>query len=225
VREVRAVLFDFDGTLVDTYDLILASFRHATETVLGESLPDDVLMHNVGMPLRAQFELFGRGDAEEMTRVYREHNRGVHDEMIREYPHVRQVVADLASGGMPMAIVTSKGRPVLDRGMRVAGLDELILVSVSSDDVELFKPDPAPLAAGAERLGVELEHCVYLGDSPHDMAAANAGGAISVAALWGMFPKERVLAEEPDYALENMAELPLLLDGEADRFAVRPEDG
>jgi pyrophosphatase PpaX len=220
LADVEAVLFDLDGTLIDTVELILTSFRHATRVVLGEPLPDDVMMAGVGKPLIKQMREFAPENADELLRVYREHNAQVHDSMVREYAGTRQVLDELAGRGLPMAIVTSKGTPMTLRGLRLFDLERFFGVIVTADDVELHKPDPHPLRHAAALLGVDITRCVYLGDSPHDMEAALAAGAIAVAALWGAFTPEQVLEPRPHFALSAVTELPALLDGDAMRFAL-----
>ena len=213
---LRAVLFDLDGTLIDTVELIRVSFRYATEKVLGEALPDELTMANVGQPLRTQFEDLAPGRADELTRVYREFNQAHHDELAQSYPGTVEVLRTIAARGIPMGVVTSKGTEGAFRGLDLFGLTAFFEVVVSADDVPTHKPDPFPLRFAARSMGVPLEYCVYIGDSPHDMQAAVSGGAIAVAALWGAFAEREVLAPGPPFALRNIGELPALLFGEAD---------
>ncbi|MBE0416326.1 MAG: HAD-IA family hydrolase [Coriobacteriia bacterium] len=215
---VRALLFDLDGTLIDTVALILSSFRHATNEVLGSPLPDEVLMRNVGVPLAVQMREFAPEHADELLRVYREHNSRIHDDMVAEYPGTRETLEELAGHGFPMGVVTSKGTPMTRRGLDAFGLGRFFEVVVTSDDVEIFKPEPHPLLRAAELIGVPAEECLYLGDSPHDMSAAIAAGSVSVAALWGAFDAEAVLEPGPEFALRAIGELPRLLDGSGEEF-------
>lgn len=220
LSQVEAVLFDLDGTLIDTVTLILESFRHTTRTVFGEQLDDLTLMAGVGKPLRHQMHEFDPERAEELMRVYREFNSAHHDEMVTEYPGTHEVLTGLAERGVPLGVVTSKGTPMTKRGLELFGLDRYFPVVVTADDVEVHKPDPYPLAFAADLLGIELEKCAYIGDSPHDMEAALGGGAVSVAALWGAFTREDVLAPGPDFAIERMSDLPALLAGDTTRSRV-----
>jgi pyrophosphatase PpaX len=219
---VRALLFDLDGTLIDTVALILSSFRHATNEVLGAALPDEVLMQNVGVPLAIQMREFAPEHADELLRVYREHNSRIHDDMVAEYPGTRETLERMASRGFPMGVVTSKGTPMARRGLDAFGLGDFFEVLVTSDDVDIYKPDPYPLRYAAELIGIPVEECLYLGDSPHDMSAALAAGSVSVAALWGAFGPEAVLQPGPEYALSSIRELPVMLDEGGEEFRVYP---
>jgi len=222
--DVKVVLFDLDGTLVDTIALILASFRHATREVLGEALPDDVLLHNVGVPLRVQMEEFAPGHSEELLTVYRAYNARVHDEMIAEYAGTEQALAELRARGLTLGVVTSKSSAPARRSLGVFGLEQYFDILLSSDDTEIHKPDPFPLLEAARRLDIDPAHCVYVGDSPHDMTAALAAGMLAVAALWGPFP-ERVLEPGPAFAIPSIADLPGVLDGSvSERFVCEPKD-
>lgn len=203
---VEVVLFDLDGTLIDTMDLILASMRHATEKVLGEALPDEVLMHNVGVPLRVQMREFDIDRCEELLTCYRRHNALVHDELVGEYPGTADGLSDLVNQGYRLAVVTSKSKPVAVRGLEHYGLEGFFEAVVAYEDTEIHKPEPEPLLEAARRMRVPIERCAYVGDSPHDMNAAIAAGAVPVAALWGPFA-ERVLATGPAIALNALGEL------------------
>ncbi|MDY0087670.1 MAG: HAD-IA family hydrolase [Coriobacteriia bacterium] len=219
---VRGLLFDLDGTLIDTVALILSSFRYATTEVLGAPLSDEVLMRGVGIPLATQMREFAPDHADELLRVYREHNASIHDDMVAEYPGTRETLQMLAGAGFPMGVVTSKGAPMAHRGLDAFALREFFEVVVTSDDVERHKPDPYPLDYAAGLMGLPTAEMLYLGDSPHDMTAAIAAGAISVAALWGAFPSAAVLHPGPEYALNSITELPLLLNGDSERLRVQP---
>jgi len=220
VGAVEVLLFDLDGTLIDTIEMIMASARYATATVLGEALPDEVLMHNIGVPLVAQMEEYAPGRSAELLAVYREHNARVHDEMIREFPGVEEALRELSERGYRMGIVTSKSRPVAQRGLDHFRLGELFEVLVGYEDTEIHKPDPCPVLEAASRLGVSAGRCLYCGDSPHDMAAGIAAGALTAAAKWGPFA-ERVLEPGPDYALESLADLADLLGGNERRYRLK----
>lgn len=221
LRDVRAVLFDLDGTLIDTIELIRVSFRYATRTVLGQELPDEVTMANVGQPLAQQFRDMAPEHADELLRVYRTFNHAHHDELAKAYPGTIETLAALRDRGVPMGIVTSKGETAAAMGIDRFGLGEFMSVVVTADDVPIHKPDPFPLEFAAGLLGVGMEYCVYLGDSPHDMQAALSAHAVAVAALWGAFAREDVLRPGPPFALTGICDLTALLDGDVERFAVR----
>ena len=209
-RAIEVVLFDLDGTLIDTIELILSSMRHATAEVLGEALPDDVLLHNVGVPLRVQMEEFAPGRVDELLCVYREHNATVHDQLVCEYAGTEDALRAISAQGYRLGVVTSKSVPVAQRGLDRFGLGEFFETLVGYEDTDIHKPEPAPLLLAAERMGVEIGRCCYVGDSPHDMNAGKAAGTVTVAALWGPF-RERVSQTGPDFTIEHLSELTKVL--------------
>ena len=206
-REIGCVLFDLDGTLIDTIGLIRESMRYATGAVLGSPLPDEVLMRNVGVPLAVQMREFSEEHAEELLRVYREHNDRVHDVLVREYPGVEPALERIAAAGVPMAIVTSKMRRVAMRGLERFSLDRFFDVIVGADDVEIHKPDPFPLVHTARLMGAEPAACAYVGDSPHDMSAASAAGMLAVGATWGVSSPERLREAGAHVEADSMEEV------------------
>lgn len=209
---IEVVLFDLDGTLVDTIEMIRTSMRYATETVLGAALPDEELMRNVGVPLARQMREFSEEHADELLRVYREHNADVHDALIAEYPGVEEALEALGKR-YRLGIVTSKSTPLAWRAVDHFGLRDHFELLVGSDDVDRHKPDPYPIVYAMNKLGVQPARCVYVGDSPHDMNAALSAGVVAIAALWGGFTADEVLAPGPHLSAKSMTEVAELLLG------------
>lgn len=206
---IKGVLFDLDGTLVDSHDLILASFRYATREVLGRGIPDEALMAKVGQPLAVQMWDFTDDAAvhDELLRVYRDHNARVHDDMIKPFPGTFEALSALREAGLPLGVVTSKRHEAAQRGLSVCGLAEFFPFLVSPDDWPEHKPAPGPVAHGCDLLGLSARACLYVGDSPFDMRSGNGAGCLTAAALWGMFPANVLCAERPNYACESMREV------------------
>jgi len=213
---LKAVLFDFDGTLADTIPHILASFRHASKDVLGEVLSDDVLLADVGIPLAHQMLVLSHGDPECADRLlasYRSYNHATHDAMVRLFPGALEVLSALRAQGMPMGVVTSKGTPMAMKGIGLFGIAHFFAAIVTADDVPIHKPDPYPIVHAAGLLGFEAGECAYVGDSPHDMEAARRAGAVSIAASWGVSSTEALLDAGYDHLIADIRELPGLLFG------------
>ena len=206
---LKGIMFDNDGTIVDTYNLILLSMRHATESVLGQQFDDEELMALVGTPLETQMAHFANGDEAlrvELTRVYRAHNHAHHDEMVSLYDGVAEGLAKLKANGLPLGVVTSKRHGLAQRGLEIVGVWQYFDFLVGTDDCETSKPDPGPVLLGAQRLGLDPRDCMYVGDSPFDIKAGNAAGCTTLAALWGMFGEDELAKEMPDYAYASFSD-------------------
>jgi pyrophosphatase PpaX len=203
---LRATLFDFDGTLVDTTDLIYQSMRHAAGEVLGREISREVLMANVGQPLPRQMELLSAEHAEALLDSYRLHNEENHDALIKEFPGVEESVARLHAAGVRVAVVTSKRRFSVDMALKTfPGLGKVVDQWVTMEDTTEHKPRPEPLLKGLELLGkIPKEEAAYVGDSPFDVAAAKAAGVRSVAVSWGAFSEDALRAAEPDHLVPDL---------------------
>ena len=203
---MKAALFDFDGTLVDTTDLIYQSMRHAAGEVLGREVSREVLMANVGQPLPRQMELLSAEHAEALLNTYRLHNEDNPDDLIKEFPGVEASLDRLRSAGVQVAVVTSKRRFSVDMALKsLPGLGEVVDQWVTMEDTNEHKPRPEPLHKGLELLGnVPREEATYVGDSPFDVAAAKAARVKSVAVSWGAFSEEALRAAGPDHLVPDL---------------------
>jgi pyrophosphatase PpaX len=206
-----AILFDLDGTLLDTKELILASYRYATREVLGASLPDESVLPLIGIPLVNQMRIVAPGYVDELVEVYREHNARMHDELIRPFEGTREALDALRAAGKRLAVVTSKRNDPARRGLACFGIQDYFEFIIGSDDTVTHKPDPEPLLLAVERLGIPADACVYVGDSPYDMQAACAANIDGIAALWGMFPRDTLMAAGASCEAVTIGELPALL--------------
>jgi pyrophosphatase PpaX len=209
----RTVLFDLDGTLIDSVGLILASHRHATEEVLGAALPDPVLRAGIGTPLMAQMRSFDEARAQDLVDAYRAHNRRAHDEHVRAYDGVLDVLVSLREDGVTVGVVTSKALDSVRMAYRVTGLEPLLDVVVTSDDSERHKPEPEPILVALERLGADAARACYVGDSPYDLQAAHAAGVAAVAVTWGAFDEDVLRAEHPTAVADTPSALLDILRG------------
>lgn len=206
---LEAVLLDFDGTIVDTTELIYESMRRATGEVLGREFGRETLLANVGQPLPRQMELLADGrheKTEELLEVYLRHNEELHEGLIREFPNVDGSLARLREAGLGLAVVTSKRRFSVERALdSFPDLRGVFDAFVTMEDTTEHKPLPAPLIKGLELLGgVSPERAAYVGDAPFDVAAARAAGVVSVAVSWGAFTSEALRAAGPDRLFEDL---------------------
>jgi pyrophosphatase PpaX len=189
------VLFDLDGTVIDSGAIILASMRHAAETVIGGSYTDEQLLAAVGGPgLEAQMQALDPGRVDELVRVYRAHNEPLH-ETLALCAGMDVVLDALKDRGHTLGIVTAKRRATVELAFARVPIEHLFDVVVGGDETERHKPDPAPLQLALERLGARPEDAAYIGDSPFDMQAARAAGLYAIGVAWGRIHPPETLAD------------------------------
>jgi pyrophosphatase PpaX len=190
------VLFDLDGTVVDSGGIILASMRHATRTVLGRDIPDAALMAAVGGPgLEAQMREFGgEQHVEELVRVYRAHNEPLHDQLQLCFG-MDDVLLRLSDEGRRLGLVSAKRRATVELAFAATEIGHLFEVVVGGDEAPRQKPAPDTLLLALERLGAKASDAAYVGDSPFDMEAARTGGLYAVGVTWGGVHTRELLAD------------------------------
>jgi pyrophosphatase PpaX len=193
------VVFDLDGTVVDTVELMRDSFRYTVKKVLGSELPESVMLAGVGQPLMLQMQALSPEHADELYDVYREYNHRRHDELIRSYEGMQAVLESLKTAGRRLGIVTSKSADTTQMAFKAIGIGHLFEAIVTAGDTTEHKPSPVPVQLCVQRLGGG--HGIYIGDSPVDIRAGAAAGLATAAVLWGIFSKEDLLTARPDYVL------------------------
>jgi len=200
-------LFDFDGTLVDSEELILDSFRYATDFVVGSTPPDEVLRAGIGRPLYAQAELLAGERADEFVQVYLAHNRSRHSDLLGSYEGVTEMLWRLRDAGRRLGMVTSKLRSSVELAFQTVPYEPAFEVVVTLEDTERHKPEPDPILLALRQMGVGADAAIYVGDSPYDLLAARAAGVASGAALWGIHPRDSLLELWPDHVFETPYEV------------------
>ncbi len=194
------ILFDLDGTVLDTVELIRASHEHALREVLGVTLTDAELMAGIGTPLREQMVSFNAARADELYDTYRRWNHANTARLACRYDGVDDVLVALQAAGARLGIVTSKSRDAVDLVLKALPAPIDWDVVITHDDSSMHKPHAEPLLVALAALGAEPAAAVYVGDSPFDLQSANAAGCSAIGVTWGVFPRA-VLAEHETIAI------------------------
>jgi pyrophosphatase PpaX len=194
------VLFDLDGTLIDSVDLIVESYQHTFRTHGLPIASREQIVEGIGTPL---WTVFGeltedRAEIERWIVTYREFNLGHHDQRVSAFPGVVEMIATIGRAGRRMGIVTSKNNAGARRGLALIGVAEHFEVVVGSDDVTNPKPHAEPVHRALADLGAEAHEAVFIGDSHHDVASGRAAGVRTVAVSWGPLDAERLHAAGAD---------------------------
>jgi len=203
------VLFDLDGTLIDSGPIIIASMRHAVQTVLGREIAPEELAATIGGPgLVAQMQALDANRVEELVEAYRVHNEPLHD-TLQGFDGMADVLARLDDEGRKLAIVTAKRHRTVGLAFeRFPWLETHIDFVIAHEDTERHKPDPDPVLAALDRFGEEPASAAYIGDSPFDIRSAKAADVFAIAVGWGgIHPEERLRAEGPDAFVRTPEEL------------------
>ena len=207
------VLFDLDGTLIDSIRLILDSYHHTLAVHRETPRSDDYWLAGLGTPLRVQFQPWAHDadQLEAMVATYREYNLSHHDSMVTAYPGIVAAVRAIKRAGYRTGLVTSKNKPGALKGLRLVGLEAAMELVIGADDVVNPKPHPEPLELALRQLGEAAETALYVGDSVHDMESGRAAGVRTAAVLWGPFVREQLAHTEPTFWLRDPSDLRTLL--------------
>jgi len=186
-NEVKAVLFDLDGTILDTNELIIQSFLHALQGALPEGFGREQIITHMGQTLADQLRMFSRQeDIGVYHAAYRDYNDRMHDGMVSLFPGVADTVGRLRRHGIKLGVVTTKARRSTERALRMFGLYELMDAVITLDDVEHAKPHPEPVLKALAAMEAEAMHACMVGDSVVDMESALRAGAIPVGVAWSL---------------------------------------
>ncbi|SEA41641.1 pyrophosphatase PpaX [Thalassobacillus cyri] len=210
---INTILFDLDGTLIDTNELIIASFLHTTEQYGDRVYSREEIMNFIGPPLRESLAQVDENRVEEMIVTYREHNMKHHDELVEAYPTVVETMKILKEKGYKLGIVTTKMRQTVEMGLKLTGLKELFPVVVTLDDVTNAKPHPEPIIQALNALESTASETLMVGDNTHDILAGQNAGTKTAGVAWTIKGKEVLEELEPDYMLAEMRELIEILGG------------
>lgn len=213
----RTLLFDLDGTLIDSIGLIVDSYHHTMAAHGLPPQPDAYWLRGTGTPLRVQLAPFAseHRSLEDLIATYREYNLANHDSRVRAFPGVTDAITRLHAIGCRLGLVTSKNRQGSLRGLRVAGIAHAFELIVSADDVTHPKPHPEPVLRALDGLGAMPDECVYVGDSVHDLESGRAAGVATAAVVWGAVPRHALAPAHPDHWIETAADLLALAGDQA----------
>ena len=196
---IKAVLFDLDGTLINTNDLILKSFKHTFKTMLDLEPSEEEITMNYGRPLQEIFKSYDENRIEEMINCYRKINLELHDDECKEFAGVDLMLKTLKSKGIKIGVVTSKKSDMAERGAKLMGIFKYFDTFITPEITTKHKPDPEPLLKCIENLIVPKEEVIYIGDALSDQQSSiNAGidfgyakwGSVSTSPLHGTYTFE-----------------------------------
>jgi pyrophosphatase PpaX len=207
--DFQTVLFDLDGTLIDSVDLIVDSYHHAYHVHGLPAQSREAILAGIGTPLRT---VFGSMTADAATidswiATYREYNLTHHDARVRAYAGTVAMVQQIKASGRRVGLVTSKNHAGALRGLALVGLDGMMEVIVGADNVVNPKPHPEPVERALTVLDMPADTCIFVGDSHHDIHAGRAAGVWTAGVTWGPFDRKHLEIAAPDYICDSPQEL------------------
>ncbi len=210
---IKAVLFDYDGTLIDTNDIILHSLHTTCRDILNRELTGEEFFNMFGRVLEDQMNYLCADKEEELCARYLEIYWGKQDELVRPFNNLIEMLAQLKEKGIKTGIVSSKSMDGIERGLQDFGFAQYIDAVVSSDDTDVHKPNPIPLLIGAKKLSVEPGEILFVGDSPYDIEAGNVAGMKAALMNYTLFPESKFSGMQIDYRISDLIEVLDILEG------------
>ncbi|MBM7585980.1 pyrophosphatase PpaX [Bacillus pakistanensis] len=206
-QNITTILFDLDGTLINTNELIISSFLHTLDYYFPNKYGRDDVLPFMGPPLEESFQKVNPDTVDEMVKRYRAYNLENHDLLVTEFEGVYETVKTLYENGYKLAIVSTKTRNGVLKGLKLTKLDKFFDVVITLDEVEHAKPHPEPIEKALEQLGASAGETIMVGDNHHDILAGKNAGTFSAGVAWSAKGREHLAGFEPDFMLKEMADL------------------
>jgi len=204
---IRNILFDLDGTLLDTNELIIQSFQHTYKRHLNKKVNKEEIVKNFGEILKFTIDREFGEESVEAIKTYRNFQIGNFDRLITMQKGVKEGVIELYRQGYKLGIVTSRLNDSAIKGLKHFGLMDYFESIIGADDTDIHKPDPTPAFLALEELGGKPEETIIVGDSQYDILCGKNAGITSVVVGWSALPRDIILKYEPNYIVESMEEL------------------
>lgn len=206
-KRITTLLFDFDGTLLNTNELIIHTFSTVLDNHFPNSYSRDDIMQFIGPSLKQTFEIIAPSRTEELIKEYRELNIALHDEMVSVYDGVVETLHILKDRGLKLAIVSTKKRETILHGLRLMGVSELFDAIISLDEVENPKPDPEPILKALAELSSSAAESLMIGDNSHDIDGGKNAGVRTAGVAWSAKGEDFMASLGPDYMLQHISDL------------------
>ncbi|USK33558.1 pyrophosphatase PpaX [Bacillus sp. F19] len=211
---INTVLFDLDGTLINTNDLIIESFLHTLNLYYPNQYGREDVLPFLGPTLHETFVKMDPLRVDEMISTYRKFNHDQHDQLVAQFETVYETVQALHEKGYKLGIVTTKIRDTVNMGLKLTGLGQFFETVVTLDDVKNAKPHPEPVLLALEKLNSSPEEAIMVGDNHHDIDSGKAAGTKTAGVAWTIKGVEYLEGFKPDYMLNKMSDLLNVLGAE-----------
>lgn len=204
---IKAVFFDYDGTLVDTNGLVINSYRHTYRENLGIEVEDEDIIKYFGIPLVTVLKLQGINDQEKLHNSYINYYESKHDEMVSVFDGAHETLKELRKKGIKTGIVSSKKKIWLDKGMQLLKLDGLFDTIICCEDTTRNKPDPDPIYKACEAIGIDPGEALMVGDSNFDIECGKNAGSKTCLVKYTLLDIIKIMELKPDYVVDNLTDI------------------
>jgi pyrophosphatase PpaX len=204
---IKAILFDLDGTLINTNNLILQSFKHAFNTYLKQEVEDKDIVKFFGVPLENAMVGYGEEHVEGLIKAFREFNEKMHDELAVGFEGIEEALKALKKMGLKLGIVTSKRELMAHRSLRLINIFDYMDVIITPEHSNKHKPDPEPIFKACEALDITPQEAIMVGDSIYDIQCGINAGCETCAVTYTEFDIEELKSLNPQYIVDNIIEL------------------
>lgn len=207
---IDTILFDFDGTIMDTNDVILQSWQHTFRTLTGRDGDVATIIATFGEPLEKTMEKFFPNEPlQNCLNIYRSWHYDNFTKLIKLFPGILELLEELKARGYKMGLVTSRLKHTTMLGVDKFELDRYFGYILTADDTDRHKPDPAPINITLEKLGSKPEQAIMVGDTMFDILCARNAGVPSVLVDWSIAvtQQQKTGPDAPDFIIKNADEL------------------
>lgn len=209
---IKAVLFDLDGTLLDTNELIYNSFDKTFKEKLGIELKKEEILDFFGRPLKEPFMRHAiEENVDDLVAYYRAYNEGIHDKMCFAFDGVKELLTNLKKKKIKIGIVTSKREELAVRGMKIAEIYDFMDVIITPESTTLHKPNPEPALKACSELGIEPNETIMVGDSYYDIYCGKSAGCKTCAVNYTFIGIDKLKESNPDYFIDKPVDILNLL--------------
>lgn len=204
---IKAVLFDLDGTLINTNDLIINSWEYIYTNYLGIKADEEKIKLHFGEPLLTTMESLDKVNAKQLCEIYKEINLKQHDKLTKKIDGIEELLIDLRKMRIKIGIATSKKRELAKRGLNLFGLLEYFDVMVTVEDTEKHKPNGEPVIKACQLLNVDPSISLYVGDTSYDILCGKNAGSKTCAVKYSALPLKNLIKLKPDFLVERPEEI------------------
>lgn len=206
---IKGILFDLDGTLLNTNELIYESFVYMFKNVLDKELKKDEITSLYGKPLEVSLSKYAENNVmlKKMISTYRAYNIENHDSMCRAFDGVPNLLKTLKDKDIKCGIVTSKKKDVASMGLKITDILKYMDVIITPEDTEKHKPEAEPALKACEILKLHPHEVLMVGDSPNDLLCGKSAGCLCCGVEYTEIDLEELLSVKPDYMIKKPLDL------------------